>query len=1407
MRKLFFLFIISLLSLSGSAQTEVDGLWYDLNNDTAPTATVTSSQGEIYSGEIVIPSTITVDGVTYTVNRIEGNAFSGSYITRIELPASLTSIGDYAFNGCENLVSVVSHIRDPFAVTKYTFSYRIEFIDDTERITPSYATLYVPEGTLATYQSAAGWDMFSTIYEGEPQTVTIDGINYLYATASKTAIVINGDYSSLTTLTIPGTIEVAGENYTVKSIGSSAFRESNLESLIISSGVEVIGNWAFGRSWNLKELELPSTLRSIGDYAFDNCYNINSIIIPNGVTKIGSFAFWACHSARVIELPATISELGADAFANCSGLTTVISRIRSPFMISKRVFALTWNSYWDSEQQKTVYEYTPSDASLYVPEGTLAAYQALEGWDMFAAIYEGEPLETTINGIKYQYVTSARTAKVIADDYYQLTEVVIPSTITIDGANYQVKEIGASAFKGCYNLNSVSLNNGIERIGDMAFSGCPDADFGVLPSTVRYIGDQAFYNCNAIKELELPEGLQTIGANAFATCYGLKKAILPSTLKEIGRNVFYDCHNLAIVISRIQDPFEIAKNVFGRESWENNSNEPTYTPCGARLYVPEGSLAKYQAIEGWTMFAAIYEGEVIEATVGDLTYSYNTSSKVAMVVKGDHYSELHKAITVPSTVTIDGVVCEVKEIASLAFSGAPILSIDFEPGVEIIGQEAFRECRQLSNVSFPSTLKHIYEGAFGYCNSLKSLAIPASLTDLGEMVFSGCTGLESIEVAEGNTVYESRGSNAIIEKRSNTLLYGCKNTVIPSSVVEIGKEAFFGCEMKTIQIPGSVKKIGHQAFSSCSNLTEVKLPEGLENIDVSAFGSCEQLVTIEIPSSIKRIEEWAFAWCRNLQNVVTYIESPEAISDNVFGENYQYSYESTYSRATLWVPKGRIDAYKRVDGWKNFQKYDEMLGDVLTKPTITYNGRYMTMTNDASQKANIYYSIDGSEPTILYSDTVALSNLGTIQAISKRIGSFTVDTASYKVDYIFDGVTARTASGGLLKNAFEWCGTDKVELLDIDGQLNDDDFGTIRSLSKLNTLNMAAAKIESDLIPDGAFADMKIKWYVSPYAMTGIGANAFKGCDQLTAITWNSSSVEMPEDVVTDVANPNMLVYAKSLAMVPYALKNVVINGVANNITLTDSAGNNNFYCPEEFTARRISYTHNYQQTTSRGVSQGWETIALPFTVGSITHETKGEITPFSVEGGDHPFWLYELGDNGLKAATQINANIPYLICMPNDDAYGDEYILGGRVTFSAKNAKITSSTGIAVTSGDRKFVPTYQRVEPSSDVYVLNVNEVVGGNPVGSVFVQNLREVRPFEAYSVHSSDRAQLFSVSSLGGDSYVTGINDLILNNSGESAGDYVKVYSLSGALIKQGKREEVLRSLPKGLYVVDGKKIIK
>ena len=175
-----------------------------------------------------------------------------------------------------------------------------------------------------------------------------------------------------------------------------------------------------------------------------------------------------------------------------------------------------------------------------------------------------------------------------------------------------------------------------------------------------------------------------------------------------------------------------------------------------------------------------------------------------------------------------------------------------------------------------------------------------------------------------------------------------------------------------------------------------------------------------------------------------------------------------------------------------------------------------------------------------------------------------------------------------------------------------------------------------------------------------------------------------------------------------------------------------------------------------------------------------------------------------MQAAKQIRANIPYLICMPNNDAYGDEYIQGGRVTFTAQNVQISTSRGVTVSQSDRRFVPTYQIVAASADVYALNVGQTYEGNAEGSVFVSNLRDVRPFEAYSIHVGSKTRTISLSSLGGGD-ATGISNTQLD--GESANEIVKVHTLSGIFLKQGPRGEVLRNLPKGVYIINGKKVIK
>lgn len=1377
-------------------ETVVDGLSYIYLEGSQTAIVVKGDYSEMKF--VTIPSSIVVDGDSYAVTAIGQNAFEWcGNIQKFEIPSSITSIGKRAFLGITSMV--VSHIQSPFSISESTFagSERWDETAETSVYSKSEATLYVPMNTKSSYMAAEGWDMFANIIEGEPKEAKVGDLYYSYLVGGATATVIAGDYSSLEEVIIPSMVEIDGTSYRVNTIGNAAFYNcGNIKSVVFEQGLETIGNEAFRWCNQTVFGDLPYSITTIGDRAFDNCSGITNLTIPENCKSIGIEAFLWCREILRIELPSSLTSIGDYAFRGCEKLSTVISRIEDPFVIEENVFR---RETWMQDTQE--YEYSPSHANLYVPEGTLSKYKAIKGWTMFAGMYEGDLLETTIGALKYIYFPSDHTAMVIAGNYASLKEVEIPGTVEIEGSNYQVREIGAGAFKDCSQIQKITIGYGVEVVGYEAFRSCADADFGTLPSSIRKIDDFGFWNCNLFKELEIPEGVETIGASAFASCVGLQKVILPNSVTSVGERAFENNSRLSIVVSHISEPFYIHNDVFGKTQYDESTQQNYYTPCGARLYVPEGTLVKYKALEGWTMFVGMFEGEIVEARVGDLTYSYNSSSKMATVVRGENYSELNKKITIPTSVEIEGETYQVKDIAAQAFYNTPITSLVFEGGLESIDIEAFANCNQLNAVSLPSSLTTLGDAAFRDCSRLGSVFIPVDVNKIGQSVFAGCKSMKSIEVAEGNRTFESRGSNAVIEIESNTLVVGCLTTVIPASVTAIGKEAFCNLDIETIDIPATVTMIDDNAFNSCHELSEITLPEGLLTLGNTAFHSCSGLTYVELPNSLKNIGDWIFTNCSSLKNVVSNIENPTRIGENTFGPD-----DYLYSQATLWVPRGMIDTYMELEGWNRFENYDELLHDNLTKPTVSYNGRYLTMSNDVSQRAEIYYSMDGSKPSILYRDTIVISNLGTIQAISKRFGSYTVDTTVYKIEYVYDGVIARTASGGMLKNAFEWCGTDKIETLDIEGTLNDDDFGTIRSMSKLNTLNMAASKLSNGIIPAEAFASTKLQWYVSPYTMTGVGANIFKGCDQLAAITWNSSSTELPEDVATDVANPNLLVYAKSLAMIPYSLKNVVINGIANNIVLADSTGNNNFYVPEEFTACRISYTHDYKQKTVVGKTQGWETIALPFTVSSITHETNGELTPLAVKDAEKPFWLYELGDNGLEAATKIEANIPYLICMPNDDAYGDEYMQGGLVTFSAKNVTITTSTGTAVSQGDRQFVPTYKRVAASSDIYVLNVNEAVGDNPMGSAFIQNLREVRPFEAYSVHGTNRSRIISVSSLGGGD-ATGINDPMLKNGVESDDAVVKVYSLSGTLIKHGKREEVLRSLPKGLYIINGKKIIK
>ena len=351
------------------------------------------------------------------------------------------------------------------------------------------------------------------------------------------------------------------------------------------------------------------------------------------------------------------------------------------------------------------------------------------------------------------------------------------------------------------------------------------------------------------------------------------------------------------------------------------------------------------------------------------------------------------------------------------------------------------------------------------------------------------------------------------------------------------------------------------------------------------------------------------------------------------------------------------------------------------------------------------------------------------------------------------------------------------------------------------TVNVARGSYGLSLMVLASFTYAGQQWTV-----TGMDADVLSGSSELAAVIWNPSS-KFP---VTPT-NPNFLLYVTAQQYAPSGLKNVVVNGRASQITLSDLANGNNFYCPQTFTASSISYTHRYGMTTGINECQGWETVSLPFTVQRITHATKGTLTPFSNyrdPQAERPFWLYEFSSGGFSRTGTIRANVPYIICMPNNQKYDDEYNLAGEVTFYSENVNVEATAGaVGVSNGSVTFVPAFCLVEKSANVYALNVendyhSDTYGKNP-GSVFVRNLRSVSPFEAYMTSSSSGAKemidiLFDET--------TAIDEASLCTDSSRP---VLVCNLAGQVVARTTSAELtswLRRLPHGIYVVDGRKMV-
>jgi hypothetical protein len=243
----------------------------------------------------------------------------------------------------------------------------------------------------------------------------------------------------------------------------------------------------------------------------------------------------------------------------------------------------------------------------------------------------------------------------------------------------------------------------------------------------------------------------------------------------------------------------------------------------------------------------------------------------------------------------------VKSIKSRAFYDCVNLtSITIPNSVTSIADEAFLmpfdPNRSLTSIIIPDGVKNIGSGAFYGCVGLTSVTIPSSVTSTDGSAFGRCTGMTSINVHNDNPAYASV-DGVLFNKAKDTLI------------------KYPGGKQGAYTIPGSVNTIGDDAFAFCAGLKSVEIPNSVKTIDVGAFAG-SGLTAVTIPSSVKSIMSMAFEDCYHLTSVTSLNRVPPVVEkDDAFNLNGA----NRPITATLYVPTGSANAYRRATGWRVFK--------------------------------------------------------------------------------------------------------------------------------------------------------------------------------------------------------------------------------------------------------------------------------------------------------------------------------------------------------------------------------------------------------------------------------------------------------------------------------------------------------
>lgn len=470
---------------------DIQGLTYTLNAD--HTATVANYDNSTPDGVIDIPDTVTSGGQPYTVTAIGDSAFNPSHtitnVSSVFIPATVTSIGRFAFRCCKFLATVT------FAEGSQLKSIGVSAFSGTDSAHPIFKEIQIPYSveTISTNAFHNCQDLESITLPASLETIESSAfsscrkLSEIKLPASLKAIqsYVFDDCSSLKTVSYDGSLEQWSKINVAKGF------------LGYSSPSLVMGDYTaqFISVKDENDPDPPPKTVTITKYTGTE----STVILPSTinswhVTKIGEDAFQDNTTITSVTIPANVTEIGSNAFAGCTNLTSV--------------------------------HYEGDWSNLTIQSGNPAVEDAAN-----APLFDFEFIlnNTAVVVTNYKYNGAA-------------ADVTIPS-------RYQGKPVTTIGHAAFFNsaVTSVTIPDSVTSISDEAFINCPKLTNISIPNSVTYIGFSAFSSCTSLKSITLPSSLSFISGALFLGCSQLTTIHIPVSVTSIGNNAFADCPSLMTV--------------------------------------------------------------------------------------------------------------------------------------------------------------------------------------------------------------------------------------------------------------------------------------------------------------------------------------------------------------------------------------------------------------------------------------------------------------------------------------------------------------------------------------------------------------------------------------------------------------------------------------------------------------------------------------------------------------------------------------------------------------------------------------------------------------------------------------------------------------------------------------------